>query len=139
MKNLRELSVVGISLTLFCHYKRENGMFLFSSSISGCYSIALSPPFILETVVALEDSSHNVDLGTLPYHLRARLLDSKDVQTSQQTQNICITFVHCWTDVKVFGPTLYTISTNVLCLLGCKLPGGYRYTCKLNDGHNYDL
>ena len=39
---------------------------------------------------------------------------------SRQTQNICITFVHCRTSVEDVGPTLYKCSTNVLCLLGCK-------------------
>ena len=37
---------------------------------------------------------------------------------SQQTQNICITFVQCWTNVENVGPTLYKCYTNVLCLLG---------------------
>ena len=27
--------------------------------------------------------------------------------TSQQTKNICITFVQCWTNVEDVGPTLY--------------------------------
>ena len=37
---------------------------------------------------------------------------------SQQTQNICITFVQCWTNVEDVGPTLYKCNTNVSCLLG---------------------
>ena len=37
---------------------------------------------------------------------------------SQQTQNICITFIQCWTNVEDVGPTLYKCYTNVLCLLG---------------------
>ena len=36
----------------------------------------------------------------------------------QQTQNICITFVQCWTNVEDVGLTLYKCYTNVLCLLG---------------------
>ena len=36
----------------------------------------------------------------------------------QQTQNICITLVQCWTSVEDVGPTLYKCYTNVLCLLG---------------------
>ena len=36
----------------------------------------------------------------------------------QQTQNICITFAQCWTNVEDVGPTLYKYYTNVLCLLG---------------------
>ena len=35
-------------------------------------------------------------------------------ESSQQTQNICITFVQCWTNVE----TLYKCYANVLCLLG---------------------
>ena len=42
---------------------------------------------------------------------------------TQQTQNICITFIQCPTNVErpsVFdvGPTLHKCYTNVLCLLG---------------------
>ena len=40
---------------------------------------------------------------------------------SQQTQNICITFLQCRTSVEDVGPTLYKWYTNVLCLLGCVL------------------
>ena len=44
-------------------------------------------------------------------------------QFSQQTQNICITFVERWPNVFDVGPTLYKCYTNVmlykfLCLLG---------------------
>ena len=31
----------------------------------------------------------------------------------QQTQNISITFIQCWTNVKDVGPTLYKCYTNV--------------------------
>ena len=37
---------------------------------------------------------------------------------TQQTQNICTTFVQCWTNVEDVGPTLYKCYTDVLCLLG---------------------
>ena len=40
------------------------------------------------------------------------------VVVTQQTQNICIKFVQCWTNVEDVGPTLYKCYTNVLCLLG---------------------
>ena len=36
---------------------------------------------------------------------------------SQQTQNMCITFVQLWPNVLDVGPTLYKCYTNVLCLL----------------------
>ena len=37
---------------------------------------------------------------------------------TQQTQNICITFVQRRPNVFDVGPTLYECYTNVLCLLG---------------------
>ena len=37
---------------------------------------------------------------------------------SQQTQNICITSLQCWTNVEDVGSSLYKCYTNVLCLLG---------------------
>ena len=40
---------------------------------------------------------------------------------SRYTQNICITFIQCWTSVFDVGPTLYNCYTNVSCLLGCLL------------------
>ena len=45
-------------------------------------------------------------------------LRSEDASVgAQQTQNICITFVQCWTSVEDVGTTLYKCYTNVLCLL----------------------
>ena len=47
---------------------------------------------------------------------------------AQWTQNICITFIPCWTNVFDVGPTWYKCYTNVLCLL-CNLTaisGRYR-------------
>ena len=40
---------------------------------------------------------------------------------AQQTQNICITFIQCWSNVEDVGPTLYKCYTNVFCLLGWTL------------------
>ena len=40
------------------------------------------------------------------------------VKTTQQTQNICITFIQRRPNVFDVGPTLYKCYTNVLCLLG---------------------
>ena len=48
--------------------------------------------------------------------------------SSQQTQNLCITFVQRWTNVDV-DPTLYKCYTNVLCLLGWR---GWRDYCHLS-------
>ena len=39
-------------------------------------------------------------------------------QQHEQRQNICITFVQCWTDVEDVEPTLYKCYKNVLCFLG---------------------
>ena len=39
---------------------------------------------------------------------------------TEQTSNICITFIQCWSNVEDVGPTLYKCYTNVLCLLGVK-------------------
>ena len=39
------------------------------------------------------------------------------IPQSQQTQNIHITLIQCWTNVFDVGPTLYKCYTNVLCLL----------------------
>ena len=41
---------------------------------------------------------------------------------SKQTQDICITFVQRCPNVFDVGPTLYKCYTNVLCLLGWRLP-----------------
>ena len=43
---------------------------------------------------------------------------SANVHDSQQTQNICLTFVQRRPNVFDVGPTLYKCYTNVLCLLG---------------------
>ena len=40
------------------------------------------------------------------------------LMSTQQTQNICIAFVQCWSNVEDVGPTLYKCYTNVLCFLG---------------------
>ena len=47
------------------------------------------------------------------------------VAYTKQTQNMCVTFVQCWTNVEDVGPTLYKCYANVLCLLGSLiiLPG----------------
>ena len=49
-------------------------------------------------------------------HLPRNTQRAQGAQT-QQTQNICITFVQCWTNVEAVGLTLYKCYTNVLCLL----------------------
>ena len=40
---------------------------------------------------------------------------------TQQTQDICITFIQRWPNVFDVGPTLYKCYRNVLCLLGIAL------------------
>ena len=46
------------------------------------------------------------------------ILQYLESESAQQTQNICITFIQCWTNVEDVGPTLYKCYTNVLSLLG---------------------
>ena len=40
------------------------------------------------------------------------------LNTTRHTQNICITFIQCWTNFEDVGPALYKCYTNVLYLLG---------------------
>ena len=56
---------------------------------------------------------------------------------TQQTQNICMTFVQCWTSVEDVGPTLYKCYTNVLCLLGST--SGHFFTRLSRDYSVYRL
>ena len=67
--------------------------------------------------------------GLLPGHRHSAVSWSSDLERvptpsprparspvyTQQTQNICITFIQCWTNVEDVGPTLYKCYTNVLC------------------------
>ena len=61
--------------------------------------------------------------------LSNHLQDSTDIHIqSQQTQNICITFIQRRPNVLDVGPTLYKCYTNVLCLLWCSYgPSQCRY------------
>ena len=54
---------------------------------------------------------------TIAYLIVVEIIDSWALMASQSTQNICITFVQCWTNVEDVGPTLYKWYANVLCLL----------------------
>ena len=58
------------------------------------------------------------------------------VDPSQQTQNICMAFVECWTNVEDVGPTLYKCYTNVLCLLRLLwlIEWGVMIPCRFNMG-----
>ena len=66
---------------------------------------------------------------------------------TQQTQNICITFIQCWPNVFDVGPTLYKCHINVLCLLGRINKSNETYQSKEDEnqlkdisvGHGYDL
>ena len=63
-----------------------------------------------------------LNLGTVD--LECLLLSSRVCQhttvSSEEKQNICITFVQRQPNVFDVGPTLYKCYTNVLCLLGCR-------------------
>ena len=55
------------------------------------------------------------------YNLRYNLCyiwTTTELQPTQQTQNICITFVQRRPNVFDVGPALYKCYTHVLCLLG---------------------
>ena len=43
-------------------------------------------------------------------------------QRDSKTQNICKTFIQCWTNVENVGPSLYKCYTNILRLLGPSRP-----------------
>ena len=45
--------------------------------------------------------------GTIYFYICCTRSDPSRCEISQQTQNICITFVQCWTNVEDVGPTLY--------------------------------
>ena len=48
---------------------------------------------------------------------------------TQQTQNIWITFIQCWTNVEDVGPTLYKCHANVLYFLKCLIKDCIKVTC----------
>ena len=50
-----------------------------------------------------------------------RPITGMSVGITQQTQNICITFIQGWTNVEDIVPTLHKCYTNVSCLLGTRL------------------
>ena len=57
---------------------------------------------------------------------------SQRLAHSQQTQNICITFVQRQPNVCDIDPTLYKCHTNVLCLLGCNNGQSYLAECLIS-------
>ena len=65
---------------------------------------------------------HNWDNSQAVCHLHRSITISASC-TSQQTQNMCITFIRCRPKVFAVGPTLYKCYRNVLCLLGWVLIG----------------
>ena len=67
--------------------------------------------------VPSEDMVSQQARSILPVTLGATSAEAGPI-VAQQTQNICITFIQCWTNVEDVGPTLYKCFTNVLCLLG---------------------
>ena len=50
------------------------------------------------------------------------ILETTLFMYTKQTQNICITFVECWTNVEDVGGTLWKFYTNVLYLLQGSTP-----------------
>ena len=70
--------------------------------------------------IALYHSKIATEVGTTPnsrlvysgpnYAFQSFLQFRAQFEHNQSTQNICITFVQCWTDVEDVGPTLYKIN-----------------------------
>ena len=63
-----------------------------------------------------EEEDEDDEVGWLS--LSVSLPPQTTLTTSQQTQNICVTLIQCWTNVKDIGPMLYKFFTNVLFLVG---------------------
>ena len=76
--------------------------------MNSCTSLVFFKPLVL---AALHNFLFNVKILFHFFVCHIRL-------ATQQTQNICIAFVQCWTDVNDVGPTLYECYTNLVCLLG---------------------
>ena len=76
--------------------------------------VSLKPPWpgTEPRTLALKAAVLTTTLGPTPYLGRIW-------EAFQQTQNICMTFLQCWVNVKDVEPTLYKCYTNVWCLLGC--------------------
>ena len=56
---------------------------------------------------------------------------------TQQKQNICRTFVQCWTNVEDVGPMLYKCSPNVLCSPGIEVIFTHFNLCLAVARHNF--
>ena len=99
----------------FFNYKWNPTTTLFLPSImwSGCWIVYLNKCHT-DTL-----GSHNITCSDACVYSLVDLL--LFYYTSQQTQNICITFVQCRTNGEDVGPTLYKCYRNVLCLLGIRL------------------
>ena len=78
-----------------------------SGYTTACFAEAHHPFSVLESQQMSSDLSHHAQVVLL----------ARPVST-QQIQNICITFVQCWTNVEYVETTLYKCYTNVLFLLG---------------------
>ena len=63
-------------------------------------------------------ASHLHDITSVCDTHLTRLRGQLQCGVNPSKQNICITFVRCWTNVKDAVPTLYKCYTNILCLLG---------------------
>ena len=60
-----------------------------------------------------------------------------DAFTSQQTQNICIKFEQCWSNVEDVGPPLYKRYKNVLYMYLLGLPWWSQLRTKWQSGHSW--
>ena len=66
----------------------------------------------------MKESSLPAEITIWYWHIAGVSLLPAANDKTQQTQNIYIQFVQCWTNVEDVGPALYKWYRNVLCLLG---------------------
>ena len=81
-------------------------------SISWLLSLCVCRPYDGSTPSPLYIEQHQYTTQPLPYK---KYYAAENKVYSQSTQNICMTFVQCWTNVEDVGPALYKCYTNVLC------------------------
>ena len=86
------------------------------------FTVYFDLPRFLPSLTIIENIPTTNDDLTMMKRKEPGSCGKLSVMGTQQTRNICITFVQCWTNVEDVGPALYTCYTNVLCLLGNVAP-----------------
>ena len=106
--------------------------FSFASNVGESYgTVHFGNHRVQEEIVSMA----KVHERTIPCRPIAKIL----YRPTQQTRNICITFVQCWTNVEDVGPALYKCHTTVLCLLGRPRPTHGRISPSLVESVNVVL